>query len=775
MSQNSQFDALQLDDLDLPYNRVLHDLAKTPRFVAGADNYVTYGGASGKRPGTLTLAPRSDGSKVYRWWLCKTMEPVPLTYIVGSFLNTSTGLYYLEYCNLTSAPTVWTSLGSYRSINLSAVPHEAVAAKGKLYIRATPGASTGERLGTVIFDGTGGVVTVRPWGALGPTIAARINGVVGKLTAEMTGIQTTLDYSVTVGAFPGAYPFTLQIEYEQVSVTSLAAPGIYNITRGFNGTTAAAHNSGILLLYRDTWPASSHEIDVTQGWFYTYALKSLSTNVTNRAPLEENPDYPPSFTGPFKNLCPEVVINLTGTDTTNFPTVCVYRTTDGGGTFYKLDEITNTGASLTYTDNTQASGSLGTTETDPKADAFLDTSQIAPSLTSNSPPPATVAPLITGTDAIKPSSPLAYYQGRIWYWVDNILFFSAQEELTEGVPEECFPSGGFGNFFRIQEPGHNLQETTSALYGWSETHTYILTGSNKETFSLEPLFNNYGTPAGQNRAVARYGANVVFLTGDYRIARISDPTVTQPDIISDPLFDDFREILDSNDNVFFDIEYWADLEKEWLVVGVCVPDNPVNSRVFVYDIKKSKSRGIDFWNTPWTLPVTALMSGIVPANPSRQRRLLLYLASSSYNSVVNYIEPRVNIGTDSFSGNLQPIGWDITTSLLTLPPGNHVNALRDPVLDPSLYGVIYDRVLYPGDTDPSVLLYIDDLWNSPEPLDYISGPTRRPASKGYASRLLQFSAVGHRFSIQMFRDPTNQLIQILNLGIVFEPEAGSGP
>lgn len=775
MAQNTQFDVLQFENLELPYNRVLHPLAETPRLIGGYDNYVTFGGASVKRPGTLTLSPRSNQSLCYRLWVYRTMEAEPLTYLVGSFLNPATSLYYLEYCNLSSAPGTWISMGSYRSIDLSTVPHEAVPARGRLYIKAYPGASTGEKLGSVIFDGSSGIVTVYPWGAVGPQTAARLNAVVGKLTAAMTDIATTLSFSVTVGAFPAGYPFTLQIEYEQVSVTSLAAPGIYNVTRAINGTTASAHPSGTLLLYRSGWTASAHEVTVSQGWFYTFALKSITGNVTNRAPLEENPDYPPSQTGPFQNLCPKITMDLTGTDTTNFPTVCVYRTTDGGGTFYKLDEITNTGAVITYEDKTFGSGAAGTTEADPVPDEFLDTSQIAPSLTSNSPPPSCIFPAVVGVDAIQLSSPLAYYQGRIWYWIDNILNYSAQEELTEGIPEECFPSGINGNFFRLQEEGQNLIATNSALYSWSESSTYILTGSTKETFNIQPLYDNYGTAIRQHRAVTRYGSNVVFLTQDYRLAIIRDPNAKQPEIISDPLYDDFRQILETNDNVFFDIEYWSDLEKEWLAVALCIPETPENSRVYVYDIKKSAVRNTDFWNVPWQIPLTVLSTGIVPSPPSEQKRLLFYLASDTYNSCVNYIDPRVDVGTDSFNGSLQPIAWQIKTSLLTLPAGNHVNALRDPALDPDLYAIAYDRVLYPADLDPTAFLYTDDLWTSPEPLKYLGPPSRRAASKAYASRVLRHTGVGHRFAIELQRPATTDLIQVLNLSLIFLPDAGSGP
>ena len=777
MAQNSQFDVLEFENLELPYNRVLHPLAKPPRLVGGYDNYVTLGGASVKRPGTLTVSPRPDQTRADRLWVYRTMEDTPITYFIASVLDSVTGLYYLEYCNVTTDPTTWVSLGSYRAINASVTPHEGVAARGRFYIKAFPGASTGEKLGSVIFDGTGGVVTVRPWGILGPTTAVRLNATVGKLTAALTDTATTLSWSVTVGAFPAGYPFTVQVEYEEITVTSLAAPGVYNVTRGANGTTAAAHDVGILVLYRDSWAASSHAVDVSQGWFYTYAYKSITGNVSNRAPLEENPDYPPSGTGPFKNLCPKIVIDLAGTDTTNIPTICIYRTTDGGGTFYKIDEVTNTGASLTYTDSTFGSGVAGVTENDPIPDAFINTAEVAPSLTSNGPPPSCAAPKVVGVDAVQQSSPLAYYQGRIWFWIENILYYSAQEELTEGIPEECFPSGLFGNFFRLQEEGQNLIATNSALYSWSEAQTYILTGSTKETFNIQPLYDNYGAAIRQHRAVTRYGSNVVFLTGDYRLAVIKDPGAKQPDIISDPLYDDFRQILESNDETYFDIEYWADLEKEWLVVAICTPLNVANSRTYIYDIKKSQQKNTDFWNTPWSIPSTALASGIIPATPSEQKRLLYYLmdAEEEENACVNYIDPRVNVGTDSFNGVQRPYGWQIRTSLLTNPPGNHVNALRDPALDPFLYGVLYDRTLCPGDLDPSVFLYVDDYWTSPESMSYVNPPSRRGASKGYASRLLTRLGVGHRFAVEMQREATSDLIEVLNLSLVFQPEAGSGP
>jgi len=775
MPSNSAFDTRAFDDLNFPYNKVVHDLSDMPRLRSGHNSYVTYGGALQKRPGTLGVTNSSLSGRIERQWVYRTMETPQKVFHLASVRNMATNKYAMYYKRMDLTTSLWTSMGSYRQLNASDYPHECSLARGLAYIKGTPAIGTGELLGSVIFDGSGATPSTKPWGLLGPTTAARISAVVGQLNGTINASTTTITLD-SIASFPGGYPFVIQVEYEQMNVTGSPGANQFTVTRGYNGTTAATHDTDTLVLYRSGWAAANHRVDVSQGWFYTYAWKTITDQVSNRAPVEENPDIAPSNTGPFADLCPKITVQGTA-DTTNVPTICIYRTTDGGGTFFKLDEIPNTGAGdITYEDKHFPSDPSGTTEQDPIPDAFLDTAEIAPSLTSNSPPPSTITPEVVGVDAIKRSSPIAYYQGRHWYWIDNIIVYSAQEELNEGIPEESFPSGLFGNFFRAQEPGISIVATSEAVFAFTDSTTYVITGSTKETFNIRPLYENIGMAPSHPQGVIRFGGSVAFLSNDYRVCLIRDINSDQPQSISDPLGDDLptQAVVSSCE---FNLEYWADNEKEWIVVLGAILDDTAESKAWVYDLRKSKVLQMDFWNTPWEIRASSLVSG--RNSETSSRRYLIFSmyddADASLTSALAYLDADLETGTDYFIDGAENIDWEVVTGLLTIPAGNHVNALRSPALDPSLYAIQFDRILYPGDKEPICNLYQDDLWSTPISLNVEYDPSRRPISTAYATRLLKYNRVGHRFAVGMRRTPTPDLISIENLLFIFEPEAGSGP
>jgi hypothetical protein len=86
------------------------------------------------------------------------------------------------------------------------------------------------------------------------------------LSAGITGAQTTIDVAATTG-FPVTYPYTLIIEQgtaneEIVNVTSSAGGNSFNVTRGQDGTSAAAHaiNAAVThgLVARDAQEPQDH-------------------------------------------------------------------------------------------------------------------------------------------------------------------------------------------------------------------------------------------------------------------------------------------------------------------------------------------------------------------------------------------------------------------------------------------------------------------------------------------------------------------------------------
>lgn len=765
MANNRSFDVLSWSSLDLPYNKVARALSEEPRLEAGTNSYVTYGGTLAKRPGTLEILHTGNTQRCDRLWLYETLESPPKVYIVGSFYSGST--WNIQYVRLDAVSPAWTTAGSLRQLNASTLPHEAAVSRGKLYIKGYPSSGSGEKLGTVIFDGSGsGSPSTTYWGLLGPLTPARISGAINRISNSGTPITSSAT-SITMTAVTGypAAPFNIQFDFEEMTVTAVVG-AVLTVLRGAQGTTPSAHADQTIGLYRD-WSASAHIVTVNLGWAYIYAYKSLTGHVSNRSAVETNPDHMPSNTGPFFNLIPKVIIQGQA-DTTNIPTIEIYRTTDGGGTWVLLEEIPNTGAgNITYLDDSLASGT-GSTFSDPLPDTSLNTQSLAPSLTSNSPPPTVLAPLITGTDTPVSSTPIAYYQGRFWLGIGNYLFYSANEELNTGVPEEAWPSGFLGNFFLLQKPLANLEGTTDALYITTVSgDTYVLTGSIRETFNLKPVLKEIGSPYGHPRAISRYQDAMVWLTNDLRVAILQGDNFR---VISDVLGADLVTAI--NAGAEMDIQYWADLEKEWLAISSIDKTTASNGRQWIYDVKKSASGKNDFWNAPWTVPATAVASGRIRESES-QRRLIFYVWNGT-NGFLSRIASLAaeNVGTDALPTGATAYDFSITTALLMTPPGNHVNALRRPGMDPIVYEIIVDRTKYASDTDPTCYAYFDDTWSTPIALGTAQDTPRSPLPKGYNTLVYPILDIAHRVALRIDKLASTDLCEIQDLRFVFEPDKG---
>lgn len=768
MSQNTQWDSLDYQVLNFPYNRIEAEFSPEQRLSSGQNIAVTRGGKIIKRPGTIQLDAYSElDGRVDRLWTYETIESPPNVYIVASVF---TGTYWeLRYKHMSTPATAWQTPTSYRDCNASTLPHTLATSRGLAYIKGFPTSVSSEKLGTVILDGTGGTIAVRPWGILGPQTPAFVNGAVTRITVAMSDVTTSMTIGTDSG-FP-AVPFIVTVGFEQMLVTAGVPGVVWTVTRGYNGTTAVEHSQSESVTYL-SFLGSTHAVTVNFGWIYTYAYKSITGQISNRAPLQTNPDLKSSNTGPFLNLVPSIQV-MGHSDTANIPTICIYRTTDGGGTFYKLEEINNPGALTTqYLDDSLESGTGGGVFNDPVPDAVLDQFNVGPSLVSNSPPPAVLAPEVTGVDTPSAATPIVSFQSRLWYAIGNVLFFSAEEELNEGIPEESWPSGSIngrnGNFYRFQYPIINLAETSDALYVFTIQSTYRITGHNLESFSPGPAFENLGAPVGHPRAVTRFGETLAFITHDFRVCLVKELQITQ---ISDPLYTDLVNVLDTDQE--FDLKYFGDLDMEYLVISSHQKDDTEDSRQWVYDLKKSQLETKEFWFPPWTIRSTASLSGRV-LETSSQRRLVFYIYDPDTDEGdLVYLDPTNQTPTDSFLGDDVGFTYFLETHQMLVPAGNHVNTLRVPGTTPVVYAIDIDRILYPNDFDPDVYWYYDDIWTAPFQAIRTENPARRNLSKGYKSLHYTIHQACQHFSVRISKTNCTDLFTLLRLTIVWNPDAGA--
>lgn len=775
MAVNTQLDSRLLENLYLPYDRTTSELSLKPRIVRGLNAAVTIGGKLTKRPGTSLYSSLPFGHRVDRIWGYSTSDKSSQFYIILSVFNSSSGFWELWYKFIPdSAPTVWTSFGAYRDLNKSTSPHVVTSFGGKLYIKSFPASSSTEKLGTVVFNGEDS--TIKPWGILGPTIPARIQASVTYLQNSINDLATVITVKANYGSMP-ATPFVALLFYpgrgigEYVIVTSVAGT-TWTIVRSL--TAPEAHDAGAIVLYKN-WGVSAHAVDVKVGWAYTYAYKSSTGQISNRAPLETNPDLPPSNTFPFVDRKPAITVQGHA-DTTHIPTIVIYRSQDGGGVYHKLEEIANTGAgNITYIDDSLGSGVSGTTFDDPIPDDSLDEANRSPGLDTNTPPPTVLAPGIIGTTTPEVTTNMISYGGRILYGIRNFLLFSAKDEVPTGIPVESWPSGLDANAESMQHSITNLVAGKNGVYIFTTEMIYKMTGTTRETFNIRPISENIGGLRGEKTSV-RLGNDVAFMSSDYRV-HIIDASTDAIKTISDPLNTDLTSSsLVATINATFELTYYSESQREWLVVSKIDSSNLSNSRQWVYDIKLSDSANEPFWFTPWDIRCSATYAG---RTATLQRRFALLFASQDDTGVNSALtELADGVATKPYLGPPTTDPQDLTykfffdTNLFMCPPGNHMNDLRGPGLTPIFDSLILERSRDGVDDDPDVYFYYDDILSSPVAASIDERQTQREDSKGYKTMTFKSQVAAQRIGFGV-SSHTAQKLEFYTATLVFNPDHGA--
>jgi hypothetical protein len=534
----------------------------------------------------------------------------------------------------------------------------------------------------------------------------------------------------------------------------------------FDGTTATTKVWGIPApptsadavgtVVVPTWGASTDSVTVLIGWRYAYCYVNGS-QYSNRSPQSYEPSLAqPRFldsTGQFVNLCP--VVNIAGhSDTTNYPQIAIFRTTDGGGTFYHLETITNTGGSIDYIDD---SGTA--TGSNPVADVSLDTFNIAPSLTSNTVPPpySSGGTKVIGTDPVEASSPLAYYARRIWYFIGNRLFFSGLEEIINGVPEMSFPApyGLKGNYFDFRHQGRVLKETREALYLITSRELHMIRGEDRTNLRVSKVAD-MGAALGHPRAIAEWNDVIFWMTNHYQIAAVTG--AQKPIIISRPLGDSLKTLATAA-NAEVDMIVYNQDDLTLLLVAVIDKVSPINTRVFAYDLERQ------IWFTPWIMDATALTHGRIWE--SDQSSYLIVPQQTGASSRPGYMV----IGkTSDVLGD--PNDLTVTLSVAKVPAGNHLNALREPAHHPMLSYMIVEKT---GgySTDVTVQYRLNEFSGSQTTVAATDSPFQ-VQSTSYKTHWYPIQKVMHRAQLTISKSPVAaDSTEIQNIGFVFQPEAGA--
>jgi len=686
MAKESRYDSYELIPPDVGLWETRSVVDDSMEYLASVTNMtLTEKKSLRTRFGFSTLMGSTiAGAQVRKFWVYETFSPASTTihsYLIAAAEDQVTNLYGLYW--LYAGSPFWAAVTSFRGCNSSTRIPLIVFSRGLAYVKTFPDAATvpSEKLGTVILDGTSGTLLTKPWGLLGPEDPVVLSGEVTKLTADVNETATTLTVADTT-AFPAA-PFPIWVGQEQMNVTAKPDATHLTVTRAYQATIAAKHRALTAVRYFD-WSASDHSVTVGYGWKYTYAYKSITGAISNIAPDEYNPDVMLNDTGPFLDLIPKMEVQGLA-DTTNFPTIVIYRSTDGGGSYYLLEEITNTGSgAITYEDDSFGTGGSSTTYNDPVPDTKLNTFEFAPTQVSNSPPPTVVPPEVIGVDyPSKNSYAMCTHSRRIFFNVANYLYYSSYEELIAGIPEEAFSTdlaATGANYIAFTESITALASDTESLWIFTTKATYRLFGSTKDSFYVVKVFDVGARQTELNSAAASSNGQIAFIANSGAVFMISEGG-NQLTRISDPMILTGSQALTLGSS-FVSLYFYKTSTQEFLFLASTAVPNSATSEVYVYDVGLSKERRKPVWISRWSIGGTISAFGAFESYSAVLTGVFAGITNLA-NSIVTQMTESTSVApTDlQVNGSSSSFSNSIITMPIRVPPGNHVNTYNRPTRD----------------------------------------------------------------------------------------------
>jgi hypothetical protein len=348
--------------------------------------------------------------------------------------------------------------------------------------------------------------------------------------------QTTFGvFFVAAQAFsPG--PTTFHINNVNVTINGLGGPPV--AVSGTGGTFTA-----------------------TAGYTYVFCYGNSNTGHIS------SPTPPSQSTGIFTNQL-NVAVTLTASLDSQVNQIRVFRTTDGGGGTY---------LELPTSPYPNTSGNI----TDAAADTSLVVSSVAPITTFNDPP--------------TPFQGMVYFSGRIWGFVGNKVYFSGLEEINQGVPEECFPSGVAGNFWSFDQPVQGLgvaggvnNQILGILCGG---RVYAISGNTLATFQRINVSQRRGTRS--RTCVTMLGGMMAWLDSSNQIWATDGNTLQE---ISIPIRPDLIGI----NPALCSMTFHTAGRFHWLVFST-------GTKLFIYDVDQEQ------WLPPWNFAAQYIFSGEIGA------------------------------------------------------------------------------------------------------------------------------------------------------------------
>jgi hypothetical protein len=707
MPNSSDFDVVWLNNLRLPYDVVTKELSdQTPRLVAGSKNiYVTLGGKLALAPG-FNLTP--NGTNLGG-----------LSLLSNSWRPDRIVLYE----TLENPPKIYIvcSLYNYVANNWQAWYYR-IDAASPAWTQVDGGANL-----------RGVQASTRPH----------------EIVCER-GLCFIKSFPAAAGDKYGCVIFDGSVPNPGSSSAPSCYPwGIPAPTVPINMTASSG------------WTASTDTMSVIFGWTYVYCWKDLLGHYSCHSPVSLVTGISLSNTGPFTNKSPSMIVQGNA-DTTHFPQIGMFRSTDGGGTYWWVEDITNTGAgNITYTDKNGVGG-----KTDPMADSQLNTFNAAPDLVTNLPPPPIMGKPgeVTGTSQVDPSTSIAVFARRLWYGSGNRLFFSGQEEVLNGVPEECWPNcNGLGPSDQYICAGQLRQVFSAKSTLWVTTASQILyeTGTDLSNFLLNEAASDIAGLAGNNMAGTGFREYGFFVSQDFQVYALVPGT--DPQNISMPLGTSIAQAYVACTTPQIQLDVYNRDGNTWLFVNVIDQANSANCKQFVYDLNNN------MWFAPWTKAL-----GVVAYGRLRDNDPLNYLVGwINYNG--NWQLGVLDTTVYNDIGTINPITPTIQTNLFGIATGwgSHLSIINAPAVTAVISYMVTERTKFTSDTDPTVSYRLDDFntvaFTSVPPV----GPLFETQRTSYWQELYPIQQACRRVQINITKPPVNEGFEVQNIGFMFFPGAGA--
>lgn len=350
--------------------------------------------------------------------------------------------------------------------------------------------------------------------------------------------------------------------------------------RKYDGTTLS--NWGIVAPAAPGLTLVAGTANVFASWCY------CSTYYNSNTGHESSPSPISACTGVFTSK--NVRISVTASADAQVTNIRIYRTPDGGAQDpTQMQEISGSPFANTTT-----------THDDNTPDTSLSI-RVAPAFFRNDPPPL--------------SRGFVTYAGRIWSFSGNTTSYSGFEEIANGVPEECWPSGLDGNTtpWANEVMAHGVLSDGIAVL--QAERISKIEGDSLDTFRRYTLLERRGTRS--QTSVVSLGGSVGWLDSS-GTAWISDLGE-----VGLPIRPDLAPINPAN---CWSTVHISGIYHWWVIL------DGTNGVLYVFDLDLQQ------WMPPWKLGVqcSALLSGEdALANfdllIARNRTKVLKLVSNTYN------------------------------------------------------------------------------------------------------------------------------------------------